>query len=318
MTTVAIIGASGYIGRHLVAELCRRSGFQVRVMVRDSSRYQLQPEWNVEVIEGEIFDEGALKHLLAGCNVLVNLAYFRNGGEASNVEMVDRLISGCMGANVARFVHCSTAAVIGRVEKDVTNEETRCHPVTQYGITKLKLEEMVRQANGVKLDTVILRPTAVFGEDGANLKKLVGELIGMHRWKGFLKSCLFGKRRMNLVHIDNVVAAILFVIKYPESFGGGVFNISEDDAPSNNYADVQASLMYELGIRPCRFAPVHLPLSILAMLLVLKGRNNVNPRCIYAPDKLLKLGFTRVSGFEEALARYAKWCLAQYLKAGKP
>ena len=51
-------------------------------------------------------------------------------------------------------------------------EETPCEPVTEYVITKFKVEAAVNNAARGFFDAVILRLTSVFGPEGEALKNL--------------------------------------------------------------------------------------------------------------------------------------------------
>lgn len=309
--TIAVVGASGFIGKHLVTELARSSEYEIRVFSRNRQRDLTEKSFpsTVEIVEGNLQDHESISKLLKpGCTV-INLAYLWTGSEAENLLVTDNLLTACKNAAVARLIHCSTAAVVGRVRENTITEETICNPVTNYGITKLKIEQAVFMAASQKsFDTVIVRPTAVFGNEGAQLKKLSRDLLKGNLWLNYAKSCLFGERRMNLVHISNVVSAIVFLIQYPQPIGGEVFIVSDDDDPKNNFTYVEQYLMKALCIKDYPLPRFSLPLCVLSFLLAIRGRNNINPSCCYAPGKLLRLGFKRTVSLEEGLAEYVKWC----------
>lgn len=314
MITIAITGASGYIGKHLVAELARQGGCRIKVLSRSRRREIDAGEsgCNIEVIEGDLRAPETLRGFFEpGCTV-VNLVYLRNAGQAENIAVIDNLLAACRSAKIGRLIHCSTADVAGRTRDNPVTESTPCHPVTEYGITKLKVEKVVLDAAG-SLEAAILRPTAVFGRGGENLNKLAGNLVAGRRVRNYLKSCLFGKRRMNLVHIANVVAAILFLIHHAADIGGEVFIASDDDNPTNNYADVERFLMREFNIPYYSMPRFLVPPGVLSFLLRLLGRNNINPRSVYAPGKLIGYGYTRPVSFENGLAEYTAWYRSSFI-----
>jgi nucleoside-diphosphate-sugar epimerase len=314
MITIAITGASGYIGKHLVAELARQGGCRIKVLSR-SRRQEIdavESGCNIEVMEGDLRAPETLRGFFEpGCTV-VNLVYLRNAGQAENIAVIDNLLAACRSAKIGRLIHCSTADVAGRTRDNPVTESTPCHPVTEYGITKLKVEKVVLDAAG-SLEAAILRPTAVFGRGGENLNKLAGNLVAGRRVRNYLKSCLFGKRRMNLVHIANVVAAILFLIHHAADIGGEVFIASDDDNPTNNYADVERFLMREFNIPYYSMPRFLVPPGVLSFLLRLLGRNNINPRSVYAPGKLIGYGYTRPVSFENGLAEYTAWYRSSFI-----
>lgn len=309
MGTVAITGASGYIGKHLVAQLRQRGDVRIKVLSRSKSRGPGAFDFgaNVEVVEGDLHLPESLHNFLEPDCTVVHLAYLQGGGENENLGATANLLHACRISGIRRLIHCSTAAVVGRVPDNLITEDTTCNPVSEYGITKLKIENAVLDAGTGNFDVVILRPTSVVGPEGGSLKKLAADLIARKDIRNYLKACLFGKRRMNLVHVDNVVAAIVFTIEHQKDFSGATYIVSEDDNPKNNFFDVEKFLMRELGLGEYRVPPVLMPLELLSFILRALGRNNINPRCSYDPSKLLELGFRRPLGFEDGLKKYSDW-----------
>ena len=313
MNIIAITGASGFIGRHLLSELMRIECCRIKVLSRTGRLDFDVPKsgCRLDIIKGDLQDIASLEGFFEGDCIVINLVYLWNAGETENIAVTHNLIEACKTANVKRIIHCSTAAVAGRVLDDLVTESSQCSPVTEYGVTKLKIEDVIISAAQSNIDTVILRPTSVFGPGGNPLKKLATDLMFGNRFRNHLKSCLFGRRRMNLVHVSNVVAAIILLMNHAESFDGGVFIVSDDDYSGNNFADIERLLMRQFHI-PFYSFWIPMPLGFLACLLLLLKRNNVNPCCNYSPDKLLALGFRRVIGFEAGLVEYGAWYYEVY------
>lgn len=303
-SVIAVTGASGFIGKNLVAELLRAGGAEIRVLSRKRADAEgFGP--GVTVFEGDLGDADSLEKFLApGCSV-VNLAYLRDAGEAANRACVQNLLTACARAGVARLLHCSTADVAGRAPGDTVDETARCLPVTEYGRTKLAIEHDIVDFARRKFDVVILRPTAVFGIGGASLNRLASDIAGGCRWKNYLKSCLFGRRSMNLVHVGNVTAAILFLLRREERFDGEVFVVSDDDDPHNDFRDVEDFLMQALGAAAYALPRVPVPAAVLRMLLALLGRDSVNPQRRFDPGRLRRLGFSNPVSLRDGLAEYA-------------
>lgn len=308
MKTIAILGASGYIGRNLLASLAEMTGYRIKILSRRVNCFDDVNSTfpNVELCVGDLCDPKSLIGFLEPQCIVVNLAYSWSGGAVTNLDVAHNLVSICRTAQVARLIHCSTAAVVGRVAVDQVTENTLSRPITEYGITKLQIEKILIAGLEGVCDVVVLRPTAVFGIDAAPLKKLVNDLTVGNRFQNYLKSCLFGRRRMNLVHIDNVIEAISFFVNYAEKLNGEIFIVSDDDSDANNFSYVENLLIEKLHIRRYIFPPISIPLGFLTFLLRCLGRNNVNPRCNYSPGKLINLGFRRPKSFESGLTEYVE------------
>lgn len=308
MQTIAITGASGFIGRQLADRLAQTGEYEVRIFSRNRQRDLKEKIFppSVEIVEGDLLNPASIDRLIRPGCTLINLAYLWHGSEAENLQATDNLIAACRNKSVGRLIHCSTAVVVGRAPGNWITEETPCKPVTEYGITKLKIENAVAMASAKKyFDLAIIRPTAVFGLEGEQLKKLVSDLKQDNLWVNYVKSCLYGERRMNLVHVANVIAAIVFLVRYPNPIGGEVFIVSDDDNPNNNFAYVEQVLKGALGIGNYPLLKMTLPPWMLSALLAVRGRNNINPLCNYDPSKLLGLGYERPMTLEKGLAEYA-------------
>jgi len=294
------------VGRHLLARLGSRHDVRIRALRRKGSFPGDVMERGVELVDGDLFDRASLERLLLpGCTV-VNLAYV--SGHDRGLEAIDNLGKACVGAGVRRIVHCSTAVVAGRVTETEVTEKTVCRPFKEYEGAKLAIEQLLVDGYGDQLEVIILRPTAVFGPGGRNLLKMMDNLTGGRRWLNYLRSCVSKHRRMNLVCVDNVVAALVWSIDHdtpvrePE-----VFIVSDDEDPVNDYRGVEVELMRLLGLKPYVLPVVPAPLSLFTILLRVMGRSNYNPSTVYSCRKLMERGFEKSVSVREGLADLARW-----------
>jgi nucleoside-diphosphate-sugar epimerase len=304
-----------------VQALLQQGGNRIKILSRrthlENARAIFPAE--VEIVAGDLREPASLDGFLeAGCTVF-NLVYLWGETEEANLSAIRNLLAACSSAKVSRLVHCSTADVAGRTPDRRVTESSPCHPVTSYASAKLKVENAVLSASREGYQIAVLRPTAVFGPGGQNLKKLAHDLVNGRRLRNDLKSALFGRRRMNLVYIDNVVAAIAFLANSALASRSEIFIVSDDDAPSNEFSSVDRAMRQGLGVSGSLGPKVFFPSWLLSVTLRVLRKNNVDPFCIYDPGKLLSLGFLRPVTFEEGLSRYIAWyrkeCFARPEKA---
>ena len=172
-----VTGATGFIGRHLVAELLERDG-TIYVLVREGSRGKLDalvqrlgaPEGRIVPVSGDLskqglgvdgFDEAIdhLFHLAAVYDVEAD----EEASERANVDGTRHVIEFANAHEVGRFHHVSSIAVAGDYkgvfQEDMFDEgQSLPH---HYHRTKYESERLVRE--GVEADTVVFRPGIVVG-----------------------------------------------------------------------------------------------------------------------------------------------------------
>lgn len=305
---IAVTGATGFIGSHLLNSLLQHSHNRVRALARHIPGSAPQTE-QLQWIIGGLDDRAALETLLVPGCVLVHLAYPVQWNDQAHLDATRQLAETSARRGVSRVVHCSTATVVGRVADTRVSERTRANPYTRYEINKLAIENLwLDYAKG--FDLVIARPTAVFGPGGKNLLKLANALLYGNRQVNYLRSCLYADRQMNLVAVENVVTALELMIGREMPFGGKTFNISDDDDPLNRFCDVELLLMRALGLRYYDMPPVKMPRFILKGLLRAVGVSSLNPDRRYDSSELHNIGWSRACGLEEGVARFAASFLA--------
>lgn len=303
---IAITGASGFIGRRLLQCLNDQVGVTCRVLVRKKSSHIVR-NFNTEVVEGDMQDPTTFERLVSEGCIWINLAQLEVPAERDETSLMTELVAICRKKRVKRVVHCSTAVVVGRTPVDVVNELTACHPGNPYEARKLAVEGVLLRSGADALEITVLRPTAVFGPGGRNLIKLAGDLQKRSALVNYLKSCMLGHRRMNLVCVDNVVAALVYLANTKADVAGEIFIISDDEYPANNYRDVEHALMSGLSIPTYPISPVAMPPWTLSFALRVIGRTNVSPFRIYDCSKILSCGFKKPISFGQGMLEFVDW-----------
>src|SRR5262245_42318332 len=72
-STVAVLGASGVYGRHLLPRLVA-AGHRVRALVRRPATATAAAACGAEIRAADVFDAASLRVGLAGCEIAINLA----------------------------------------------------------------------------------------------------------------------------------------------------------------------------------------------------------------------------------------------------
>jgi NAD(P)-dependent dehydrogenase (short-subunit alcohol dehydrogenase family) len=172
-----VTGATGFIGRHLVAELLKRDG-TIYVLVREGSRGKLDgllqrlgaADGRVVAVTGDLSKPGLgvngfherldhLFHLAAVYDVEAD----EEAAERANIDGTRHVIEFANTHDVGRFHHVSSIAVAGDyrgVFQEDMFDESQVLP-HHYHRTKYESERLVREE--VEAKTLVFRPGIVVG-----------------------------------------------------------------------------------------------------------------------------------------------------------
>ncbi len=230
---VAVTGASGYLGQHLVAALAR-CGLHPVVLVRDRSRVPFELEDHTEVVVGDLTDPTVARKLVAGIEVVFHCAAATRNRDPwsvhqrDTVEATRTLLGAAVDAQVGRVVHVSSVAVygFGRHEGPVIEDAALPEPDrwANYQRAKRAAEGLVAGHRGGGLSTVVVRPGIIYGPGRAPTAEVAG--IGSVRL--LLGS---GEEKLPYTHVDAVVEALLLAATV-EDIDGRAFNIVDEPAVS--------------------------------------------------------------------------------------
>lgn len=169
ITTIAVIGGSGFVGRHLCHRLAAE-GYRVRVATRDRERAKDSLIFlpTVEVESVNVHDPQELEGFIRGADAVVNLVgVLHDGGglesfQAAHVDLAGKMVSACRNTRVARLLHMSAL------------HADRSGP-SNYLRSKAEAETVVRDSG---LAWTIFRPSVIFGR-GDRFLSLFSELLGV-------------------------------------------------------------------------------------------------------------------------------------------
>jgi dihydroflavonol-4-reductase len=212
-----VTGASGFTGSHLVKILEQR-GHQVVGLVRKSSNLARLTETNIQLVYGDITDREALQTAMVGVDWVFHTAAYVELGlvdaaamERINVEGTRAVLEAAEAAhragNLSKMVYCSTIGIYGDTQGrtiDETFQRQQQGFSSAYDSTKYRAQQLVDQFAAAGLPVVSLMPSGIFGADDPHFGPVVKTFL-----KGKLKVWAGGQRITGIVHVDDLVEAML-------------------------------------------------------------------------------------------------------------
>jgi UDP-glucose 4-epimerase len=210
---VLVTGGSGFIGRHVVAELTA-DGAQVRVV-----DLQPHPDPDVDIVIGDIADRAVLERAFdGGFDSVVHLAavtsVLRSVEQpeltfATNVIGTNALLAAGRDAGVTSLSFASTNAVTGPMTGPKISEAGVLNPLTPYGSTKAA-GEMLMSAYTASygLRCACIRLTNVYGPGMQAKDSIVARLMRAIRLGTTFEIYGDGTQVRDYVHVTDVVAAM--------------------------------------------------------------------------------------------------------------
>ena len=277
---IGIVGATGFVGSHLVPHLVE-AGHEVIAVSRDGRRL---PAWGDRVVAraADIGAEVGVDEALDGAEALVHLAAIPRetrgrSFEDVNVRGTQRVVAAAERLGIGRFVHLSVLGVAD-------------DPKLAYLHSKWRGEEAVRTSS---LEWVVLRPSLMFGTgDGFfNLVKTT-----LRYWSpGIVVVPGAGDARFQPLSVDDLAVGVEKSLAEPARAG----SVYEIGGPAHlTYGQIVDAVMHATGMRRLK---VGMPIPLISALTAVTDR--VLPIFPVSHDQISSLqrpNYTDLDAFEQA------------------
>lgn len=231
---VALTGASGFLGRHLIDRLCQD---EHEVVALSRSPHE-SADPSIRWLQGDLRSDDAVNQLVSSADAVIHAALDRGDDRFMDhpgdpVDYFDanvigslRVLNAADHANLERVVFISSGAVHQHVCKDIPLDENHpLRPGAIYGAAKASVETLIH-AYGLsgRLAACTLRPPTIYG---------VADPVSDSRWFGLIRDVVMGKDVAatgggKVVHVDDLARAAVSILQCDtQLIAGKTFNVCD-------------------------------------------------------------------------------------------
>lgn len=233
---VAVTGATGFIGRHLVRALAE-AGWQVRVLIR---RDPAGTDWQglqIETVTGDLRDADARRQLVSGARAVVHLAGLIKAPNEQTFMAINRDATRTLAESIRD--HAPEAATFC-----ISSLAAREPALSAYARSKRAGEDEMRQILGARVD--VLRPAAVYGPGDR-------ETLVFFQLARLARVPLLGsaRARMTVIHVADLCAAIIVALR--DGPAGMVRTICDQRTDGYSWLELMQAASAAVGRPDARF-----------------------------------------------------------------
>ena len=234
---ILVTGGAGYLGSVMVKELLNKN-FEVTVLdnllFQQSSLLDCCKFNTFDFIKGDICDYDLIEKLLPNFDFIIPLAAIVGAPACKknptltnlvNYESYKFLINKLSSKNKVLFPTTNSGYGVGSKD-DFCTEETPMNPISEYGVTKVKIEKAFLE----KGNAITFRLATVFGmSPRMRMDLLVNDFV--YRAINDKTIVLFEKNfRRNYIHVRDVAKAFIFGIENFDKMKNEAYNVGLSSA----------------------------------------------------------------------------------------
>jgi nucleoside-diphosphate-sugar epimerase len=222
---VAITGATGFVGPHLVAALARR-GWKIRLLVRRWSPLPSLAGIEADMVLGDVSDEAALGRLVAGADTIIHAAGLIKARKPSDFMAVNRDGTALLSALAPETMVILLSSLAAR--------ESHLSP---YAASKRAAEGVVASRSGPWLT---VRAPAIYGPGDREMLAYFRAVA-----RGFAPRPKLPNARLSLIHVADLAEALAHAVERPPP--ASVYEIDDGREGGYGYDDMATAAGAAMG-----------------------------------------------------------------------
>jgi nucleoside-diphosphate-sugar epimerase len=228
---VLVTGGTGFTGKALVKRLIDAGHEVVSLDYQEGLKTDEIRSWGARVVIGTVTNREVVKDCMAGVEIVHHLAAAFRELDVPNSHYDEVNIGGtkvvleeAFAVGVKKFVYCSTCGVHGNVDNPPADENAPIQPADYYQRTKYEAEPLVNEYCRKGMETVILRPAAIYGPGDPERFYMIFKRVNNGKFPMFGS----GKTLYHPLYIDNLVDAFMLAME-PGKGNGEAYLIADDE-----------------------------------------------------------------------------------------
>jgi nucleoside-diphosphate-sugar epimerase len=228
---VLVTGGTGFTGKALVKRLIDEGHEVVSLDYQEGLKTDEIRSWGAKVVIGSVTDRAAVERCMEGVDVVQHLAAaFReldvpnSHYDEVNVGGTKIVLAAAFAYKIKKFVYCSTCGVHGNVDHPPADENAPIQPADYYQKTKYDAEPLVNDYGAHGMDTVIIRPTAIYGPGDPGRFRIIFQRV----CTGVFPMFGDGTTLYHPLYIDNLLDALVLAME-PNKGRGQAYLIGDEE-----------------------------------------------------------------------------------------
>lgn len=240
-----VIFGCGYVGA-AVAQRAAAAGAHVTALTRNAEKAAALRAAGIETVVADLADDRWHVQIAGAPDLVLNCVSSGGGGveayQRSYVAGLDSILAWARARGAAgTLVYTSSTSVYAQGDGATVDETMPTIAATDRAAVLIEAEARVRASGAAARRWWILRLAGIYGPGRFHLLEQVraGEVAGL------------GAHHLNLIHRDDIVAAVLAAFAAPAASGNEALNVADDGRALKS--EIVAWLAARLGVPAPRF-----------------------------------------------------------------
>jgi nucleoside-diphosphate-sugar epimerase len=237
---IAILGASGFVGATLVERLFFEKSYDFTAFIHSFGNAARIARLPIQIESIDILNYDQINQKLSNYNIVINCT---RGGSAVMMRGLKNIVKAAKNNKIDKFVHIGSISIYGEVPPPESKSENASpNPgANPYGIGKLNQDNTVFRLHDSGVPSIILCPSNITGPYSPFLLSAAEKLLSNE-----ILLVDDGKNPTNLIHVDNLVEAIIAAIESDTGWGERYF---VNEIEQTNWKTFYEELSELLGLK---------------------------------------------------------------------